>query len=195
MSVQTRKERERAERHQLIVTAARELAEAEGWDAVTTRRLADRVEYSQPVLYSHFPSREAIVREVAIEGFAELATGLRRARLAGGSPEEALAALAAEYLDFARTRPALYQAMFDMPIDVPFASQQTPAPLHAAYNEFAAVLEPLAAGRDTDTYAEVVWSALHGLATLNRGHRLTPDSQQARLDLLLKLLTAHGIAG
>ena len=44
MSIQSRRERERAEREQLIITAARELAEAEGWEAVTTRRLAERVD-------------------------------------------------------------------------------------------------------------------------------------------------------
>jgi hypothetical protein len=56
-----RRERERAERHSLILAVARELAEAEGWEAVTTRRLAERVEYSQPVLYSHFKGKDAIV--------------------------------------------------------------------------------------------------------------------------------------
>ena len=50
MSTTERRERERAQRHQLIITAARELAEADGWEAVATRRLAERVEYSQPVL-------------------------------------------------------------------------------------------------------------------------------------------------
>lgn len=190
MSIQARKERERAQRHQLIVTAARELAEAEGWDAVTTRRLADRVEYSQPVLYSHFASREAIIAEVALQGFAELAAELRRARLAGRSPRAAVAALADAYLHFANSRPALYQAMFTMPIDVQFATQQTPAPLRAGFSEFAAALEPLAAGRDTGTYAEVVWSALHGLAALSRDHRLSPGGEQARLGLLIDLLTA-----
>ena len=190
MSIQARKERERAQRHQLIVTAARELAEAEGWDAVTTRRLADRVEYSQPVLYSHFASREAIIAEVALQGFAELAAELRRARLTGRSPRAAVAALADAYLHFANSRPALYQAMFTMPIDVQFATQQTPAPLRAGFSEFAAALEPLAAGRDTGTYAEVVWSALHGLAALSRDHRLSPGGEQARLGLLIDLLTA-----
>jgi AcrR family transcriptional regulator len=190
MSIQARKERERAQRHKLIVTAARELAEAEGWDAVTTRRLADRVEYSQPVLYSHFASREAIISEVALQGFGELAAELRRARLAGQSPRAAVAALADAYLHFANSRPALYQAMFAMPIDVQFATQQTPAPLRAGFSEFAAALEPLAAGRDTGTYAEVAWSALHGLASLSRDHRLSPDGEQARLGLLIDLLTA-----
>ena len=68
MPLAARRERQRAERHQAIIAAARELAEAEGWDAVTTRRLAERVEYSQPVLYSHFDGRDAIVRAVAIQG-------------------------------------------------------------------------------------------------------------------------------
>ena len=59
---------ERAQRRELIVNAARELAESEGWEAVTTRRLADRIEYSQPVLYSHFEDKHAIVSAVASRG-------------------------------------------------------------------------------------------------------------------------------
>ena len=110
MSATERRERERAQRHQLIVTAARELAEAEGWEAVTTRRLAERVEYSQPVLYSHFDGKDAIVRAVAIEGFGELGAHMRRARLAApesaAAPARALRALCHAYLGFAADRPA-----------------------------------------------------------------------------------------
>lgn len=99
MPAQQRKERERARRHQLIITTARTLAETEGWEAVTTRRLADEIEYSQPVLYSHFAGKDAIVAAVALEGFADLAARLREAGAAaddssreagqagGGSPE------------------------------------------------------------------------------------------------------------
>src|SRR3954465_13850703 len=107
MSVQQRKERDRAARHRLIVATARELAEAEGWDAVTTRRLAERVEYSQPVLYSHFKGKDAIVTAVAMEGFTSLASELAAAR-ASVSVKEALAAVASAYLAFADRRPVLY---------------------------------------------------------------------------------------
>jgi hypothetical protein len=51
-SRQERRARELDQRRQVIIDAARELAEADGWESVTTRRLADRIEYSQPVLYS-----------------------------------------------------------------------------------------------------------------------------------------------
>ncbi|MFC4083524.1 TetR family transcriptional regulator, partial [Amycolatopsis samaneae] len=76
MTQQLRRERDRAERERRIVAAARELAEAEGWDAVTTRRLAAKIEYSQPVLYSHFSGKGAIMAAAAVEGFAELAERL-----------------------------------------------------------------------------------------------------------------------
>lgn len=185
MAVQQRRERERAERHRLIIDAARELAEAEGWDAVTTRRLSERVEYSQPVLYSHFGSKDAIVAAVAVEGFGELGDVLRAART--GGRQSPLRAVAEAYLDFARTRPALYAAMFVRRIDVEFGGAETPAVLKAAFGEIVAVVEPLAAARgdDPETLTEIFWSALHGLATLAGRDRLRPDHHRARLDLLV----------
>ncbi|GAA2096182.1 TetR/AcrR family transcriptional regulator [Actinomadura alba] len=105
MSIQTRRERERAERGRLIITAARELAEAEGWDAVTTRRLATEIEYSQPVLYSHFKGKDAIMAAVAVEGFADLAARLRAARTKAQDPGQALTDVAAAYAEFAEQRP------------------------------------------------------------------------------------------
>ena len=72
MSIAERKERQRAERYERIVAAARELAEAEGWDAVTTRRLAELIEFSQPVLYSHFKGKADIMAAVATEALRSL---------------------------------------------------------------------------------------------------------------------------
>lgn len=167
---------------------ARELAEREGWPAVTIRRLAERVEYSQPVLYSHFPGRDAIVGAVAVQGFDELTGDLRRARRTAPVPDR-MRAVTAAYLDFATTRQALYDAMFVLPTDLAFGTTDaTPAPLAAAFEEIVIVLQPLAAGRSVDTVAEVVWSALHGLATLSRSGRIRPDECAARLDVLVGMV-------
>ena len=191
MSVRERRARERQQREQLIVTTARELAEAEGWDAVTTRRLADAIEYSQPVLYSHFSSKDAIVGAVAIEGFTQLAATLRDARHATRSPRRALLDPARAYLEFAHTRPALYEAMFTL-AELPFATPDTPAPLHEAFAELRQALAPFAPGRDLDTLTEVVWSALHGLATLSGSDRLRRDRAEQRLALLVRTITTSG---
>ena len=126
MTVAERRQRDRAHRRQAIITAARQMAEAEGWDAVTTRRLADRIEYSQPVLYSHFPGKGGIIDAVAVEGFAELRLILRNARKAAGSPEAALRELAGAYVGFALEHPALYDAMFTLNTDLPFGRPEAP---------------------------------------------------------------------
>jgi AcrR family transcriptional regulator len=191
MPIPERRERDRARRRQLIVTAARELAEEEGWDAVTTRRLAERVEYSQPVLYSHFTGKAAIVRAVALEGFGDLAAELRSARTAADSPAAALRAVAAAYLRFAQSHPAVYDAMFVMPTDLPFAAPGTPAAPRAAFAELLTALAPLAGDRDLETLGEVAWSALHGLSTLASSNRLRASHQQARLDLLADQLAGR----
>jgi AcrR family transcriptional regulator len=186
MSIQARRERERAEREQLIITAARELAEAEGWDAVTTRRLAERIEYSQPVLYSHFAGKDAIMAAVALEGFGELAAAMRAARASAGSARSALADVAAAYLEFAEQRPALYEAMFSQAVDLPFASPQTPAELQRGFDELCATVRPFAGSDEEGLLAEVLWSGLHGLVTLTRGGRLPREHHDRRVALLLR---------
>ncbi|WP_440098247.1 TetR/AcrR family transcriptional regulator [Streptosporangium sp. H16] len=190
MSTQERRERERARRHRLIVTVARELAEAEGWEAVTTRRLAERIEYSQPVLYSHFAGKDAIVAAVALEGFAELAAELGKARATAGTPREALAALIHAYAGFARLNPSLYDAMLTLAVDLPFGRPDTPAPLQAAFTEFREVIAAFAAGRDTGILAEVAWGSVHGLVTLTRSGRLPADHHERRLAMLIDQLAA-----
>ncbi|MCX5249108.1 TetR/AcrR family transcriptional regulator [Streptomyces sp. NBC_00201] len=191
MSIQTRRERERAKRERLIVTAARELAEAEGWDAVTTRRLAAEIEYSQPVLYSHFKGKDAIMAAVAVQGCAELAEELRTARTAVKGTREALAAVGEAYAAFGRRRPALYDAVFTHAVDLPFATDEAPEPLKRAFGELAQAVEPIAAeGEDVGLLTETYWAGLHGLVTLMRSGRLPERAHEDRLALLIGHFTA-----
>ncbi|MFE6127013.1 TetR/AcrR family transcriptional regulator [Streptomyces sp. NPDC056437] len=189
MSVKERKERERAERERLIVATARELAEQQGWDAVTTRRLAERIEYSQPVLYSHFRGKREIIGAVALEGATEMAAALRAATAATDGPRERVAALARAYLDFAERNPAVYDALFQLDGGLAYAQDDTPEPLKDA---FAALLECLAEvagdGVHPGLFTEVFWAALHGLATLTRAGRLLPEDAEPRVELLLERL-------
>jgi AcrR family transcriptional regulator len=184
----TRRERARAERHDLILRTARELAEAIGWDAVTTRRLAEAVDYSQPVLYGHFKNMNAITDAIALEGIDELTAVLRTARETGG-----LRALAQAYLAFAAEHPAVYEAMFVRPTELAFGTPDSPAALKSAFAEFLAAVAPFA-GDDPETLAEVLWSALHGQATLNHSTRLRPTHATARADLLVSCLSGKNSA-
>ncbi|MCZ0980755.1 TetR/AcrR family transcriptional regulator [Streptomyces diastatochromogenes] len=189
MPVQERKQRERVERERLIVATARELAEQQGWDAVTTRRLAERIEYSQPVLYSHFRGKREIIGAVALEGAAEMAAALRATASATDGPHARVTALARAYLGFAERNPAVYDAMFQLDGGLAFADEDTPEPLKDA---FAALLETLGEvagdGVQPGLFTEVFWAALHGLTTLTRAGRLPREDTERGVELLVDRL-------
>jgi hypothetical protein len=86
--------------------------------------------------------------------------------------------VAQAYLDFARDHPALYDAMFAEPTSLAFGSAETPAALRESFAELLRVT-------GDETRAEVFWSTLHGLATLERGHRLRPGYSGQRLAALI----------
>jgi AcrR family transcriptional regulator len=186
MAIQERRARERAERQRRIVSTARELAERDGWEAVTTRRLSDAIEYSQPVLYSHFPQGKAgIAAALALDGFAELGSAIRERRGSARTARSVLMRLAEAYLDFAEQNPELYRIMFAAPTTLIFADDSSPEPLRAAFAEVVASVEPIADGDHPETLAEVVWSSLHGLATLGRDGRLSEGGADSRIRVLV----------
>jgi AcrR family transcriptional regulator len=164
-------------RRDQVTTAARDLAESDGWAAVTIRRLAGELGVTQPVLYSAFAGRQALIDAVALGGFTALAVALEAA---DASPIARMRA----YLDFAAAHPRVYEAMFSLPSGLPFAADDTPEPLHRAFSGIQAAF-PDADG----TRAEVAWSALHGLATLQASGRLRASHVQARLELTHHMLT------
>jgi AcrR family transcriptional regulator len=188
--MEERRARQRAARRQLITATARQLAEEEGWDAVTTRRLSTEIEYSQPVLYKHFSSMERIVEAVAVQGFGELAKALATARTGAKDARGALGRVAHAFIQFARDNPALFDAMFTHATTLRFAAPDTPPELTAAFTELREAVHMVAGTRDADTLAEVLWAALHGLVTLDRSDRLRPEYQAERVDLLVAEFSA-----
>ena len=164
-------------RREQISRVARDLAESEGWPAVTMRRLADALDVTQPVLYSAFDGRQALIDAVVLSGFTDLAAALNAA---DASPMSRMRA----YLDFAEAHPRVYEAMFSLPSGLVFAADDTPEPLRKAFSGIYDAFPD-----DDGTRAEVAWSVLHGLATLQASRRLRANQVQARLDLAHRLLT------
>ena len=157
-------------RRDQITQAVRSLAEAEGWDAVTMRRVATELGVTQPVLYSAYAGgRQALVDSVSVAGFSAIADALEAVE---AEPEARMRA----YLEFAREHPRVYEAMFSMPSDLRFGSGAVPQPLQRAFAAIHAALP----GR-TAVEAEVVWATVHGLATLEIGGRLPAPQAEARL--------------
>jgi AcrR family transcriptional regulator len=181
-----RKLRDKQARRAQILSAARRIAELEGWSHVTVRRLSDEISYSQPVLYSHFGSREGILAAVAIEGFQEIGVALEKARerVKGGNAVESVAAA---YLGFAASSPALYEVMFSLSLSVPFDDAATPPEMRFAFAQLLKLFQ--GQGSKAEVLSELFWASLHGIAELTRTKRFLRSRQKERVRALVELFT------
>jgi len=161
-----------------VLRAARSVAEADGWPAVTMRRLASDLGVTQPVLYTVFDGRQALLDAVALDGFDALARALEES---GDRPVARMRA----YLDFAARNPRVYEAMFSLPTALPFGADDVPAPLRLAFSALRAAF-PDADG----TRAELAWSMLHGIASLAARGRLPAGGAAARVELAGRMLAS-----
>jgi len=140
-------------------------------------------------LYAHFGSREGILAAVAIEGFREIGLALEKARKRAKSGNT-VESVAAAYLEFAASSPALYEVMFSLSLSVPFGDAATPPELRFA---FAQLLELFPGqGPKSEVLTELLWASLHGIAELTRTKRFPRSRQKERLRALVELFTSPG---
>jgi AcrR family transcriptional regulator len=175
LGIKERRERERAEIREKILDAARELFATHGYEAVTMRKIAERIEYSPTAIYSHFKDKEAVMRELCETDFLSLARGLFEiAKIA--DPLERLRAAGLAYADFGLSHPNHYRLMFMTPHPHPKEEEME---LHKGNPEEDAyaflrgtVAEALAAGRlrqeidDPELVAQTFWAGMHGVISL-----------------------------
>ncbi|WP_331728112.1 TetR/AcrR family transcriptional regulator [Streptomyces sp. NBC_00158] len=169
---QLRRERERAAARAEILQAARDLAKAEGWEAVSMRRLADRIGYSANYAYRYFKGRDDILLAFVKDGFVRLAAGMR----AGGT---SVHAAAAAYLDFALDEPDVYQVMYGLGgVHVSAAETVTEGDAVGAV-----IADALGVTDPYDDRIARIWATAHGLAALHSIRKLPVD--RAHLHRLL----------
>jgi AcrR family transcriptional regulator len=137
-------------------------------------------------LYAHFENRDGILAAVAIEGFQELGLAMEkvRKRVKRGSTVESVAAA---YLQFAASSPALYEVMFSLSLSVPFGAAATPPELRFAFSQLLQLFQEQSS--KSEVLSELFWASLHGIAELTRTKRFPPSRQKERLREIVLLFT------
>jgi AcrR family transcriptional regulator len=111
MGIKERQERDREAVRRAILDAARELFVAEGYQNVSIRKIAERIEYSPAAIYGYFPSKDDIFFALAEEGFRLLGDPSAAAP-APGLPLERIRALFWRLYEFSRQQPQYFALMF-----------------------------------------------------------------------------------
>jgi AcrR family transcriptional regulator len=202
MGIKERQERDREAVRRAILDAARELFVAEGFQNVSIRKIAERIEYSPAAIYGYFHSKDDIFFALAEEGFRLLgdpSKGTRRAELATLEPLQRIRAVFWRIYEFSRQQPQYFALMF-LDRSVPRISREYErftfaretkrhviAELERCVqaNVFPATVKPSVALR-------VLTAGMLGVAALKLSDRLAPDEDA---DLLASDVLDTTIAG
>jgi AcrR family transcriptional regulator len=185
MTATDRRAREQAQTREKILSAARDLFVRHGYEAVSMRKIADAIEYTPPVIYSHFRDKADLMLELCRRDCGTLVekTGkLRRVE----DPVQRLLKMGMAYIRFALEHPNHYRLMFmtPHPEDVEPSPEDLAAIGDPERDSFAIVVEAAALAiergrfrkeyRDPHLVAQVLWSGVHGVASLQITHKDDP---------------------
>lgn len=181
---------------QRVIAAAAELMDAEGVDALTLAKLAERLGVRIPSLYNHVAGLDGLRHELALLALHGLADALGRAAI-GKSGDEAVFALANAYRAYVKTHPGLYALLLRIPAGSDERLRQAEAlPVEIAL----AVMSGYGLTGDDAIHAvRALRSALHGFVSFEMsggfGMDLSIDESFQRLiGLLARGLRGHSRA-
>ena len=177
MGVKERREREKSETRDKILDAARELFLTEGYEGVSMRRVAEKIEYSPTAIYVYFADKQELFHELCQQDYARLAEVFQSSAMSS-DPIERVKQIGRTYTEFGVRYPNHYKFMF-----------MTPHPPHEADEEdrevmgnpevdaYAflkrAVQRAIDAERfreelqDAELISQTLWAAVHGVIALN----------------------------
>lgn len=197
MSRTDRRAREKAALRREILSAARELFAQEGYEHVSMRRIAEKIDYSPTTLYLYFEDKADLLFHVCEEIFQKLVAKGEEIRAEAGDPLDKLKRIGRHYIEFGLNHPVHYKLAFMV--------QHEPGSLekhyehsmaHQAFGQLeASVAECMAEGifrrDDLRLASQCLWAAMHGITSLLIARPDFPWSEPAQtIELLIDAVCA-----
>jgi AcrR family transcriptional regulator len=177
MGVKERRAREKSETRDKILDAARDLFISVGYEGVSMRKVAEKIEYSPTAIYVYFEDKEELFHQLCQEDFARLAEVFQSSAMPR-DPIERLRFIGQTYTNFGMQYPNHYKLMFMTPYPVARLDECDEEikgnPEVDAYAFLkVTVQQAIDAGcfreelRDAELLSQTVWAAVHGAISLN----------------------------
>jgi AcrR family transcriptional regulator len=202
MGIKERQERDREVVRRAILDAARELFLRDGFDQVSLRKIAERIEYSPAAIYSYFTSKDDIFFSLAEEGFRLLEGDQEtHTALAALPPLSRIRALFWRLYEFSCEHPQYFALMF-VDRSMPRISREYERFAFAREGKqrlLAWVREAVEAGAlprtaSPDVMLQLVASAVIGVAVLQLSGRLPSRAVSDNLASDMLDVTLAGLA-
>lgn len=177
MGITERKEKEKKDLHKLILQAAMETFLDKGYEDISIRTIAEKIEYSPTTIYLYFKDKDSILLALHQEGFRLMNTKMQVLEYIS-DPFDRLKAMGRIYIDFALENSKLYDLMFirQAPMKaLEFEDEDWKEGMIAFEGLKSAVQECVNAGyftfKDIEATAFLIWASMHGMCALQIGQR------------------------
>lgn len=160
--------RQKEETRNNILEAAHAIVKEEGWQGLSMRKIADKIEYTAPIIYEYFSNKEAILLELTTKGFLKLTGELEKAKADHEKPEEQLEAMWMAYWNFAFTDTEMYQLMYGVQMSCcteRCSTQEGPYKLFTA--TIAEIMKKDSTVENIKQKYFTFFSVIHGLIAIN----------------------------
>lgn len=172
--IATRKQREKEELRGRIIDAARELFVTDGYNNVSMRKIAERIEYSPTTIYLYFEDKAQLLREVCESAFAELGDEIVARQREGKNPIDVLRGGMLAYIDFGLTHPHHYDVIFISPKDRFIGKDDYQFENSMGQRAFQLMLDAVKAcvesgdlkSTDVELTSQIFWAGIHGVTSL-----------------------------
>ncbi len=184
-----RREREKESLRAEILDAARELFVAEGYQNVSMRKIAERIEYSPTTIYLYFKDKSELLVQLCQETFGKLARAQEAIRRKHSDPLVSLREGCRAYIHFGLKHPNHYQVVFMIGLEggpgasgYGFEGSMGERAFGYLRSAVAACVEqkqfrPV----DVEITSQMIWAAIHGLTSLLITHRDFPWKSREKL--------------
>jgi AcrR family transcriptional regulator len=163
-----RRARRRRELHQRIFVTARGLFLAQGLEATTVEQIAEAADVVPATFFNHFPSKEAVIREMAKDVFARFAGLLEEQRKRPVSTQERLLGFAARGARVVQSTPELTRRVLLEVLRTTAPPGETESQLAGVEHQLAELIREgqergdVRSDREAALLAEIVLSVVHG---------------------------------
>jgi AcrR family transcriptional regulator len=202
MGVQERRAREKKELRQEILDAARELFVREGFENVSMRKIAEKIEYSPTTIYLYFQDKADLLDCLCEETLARLVRKQSVLDQTVADPLERLRRGFRSYIEFGLKYPNHYKVAFMMthPLDEVEGCDRSHEMGQKAFNHLRNTLALCAQAHlidvpDLEATAQALWATIHGLTSLLIAHPKFEWAERAHLIDTLIHNAIHGLGG
>jgi AcrR family transcriptional regulator len=168
-----------------ILDAALEIVNEDGWQALSMRKIADKIEYTAPIIYEYFANKEGILIELTRKGHIILLRKFKEAKLKNNTPEAQLTAIWLAYWDFAFENKPLYKLMFGVNTnccETTKAFAEAAAATTIVLDLIAEIMTDNPPSKElVDRKYFTFWSLIHGLISINLVDKGTDDAMNQHI--------------